>query len=109
MRKYEHALEMVFTRQKAIVVADKYSPARSHPGTNTREGRNPRRPVFTREHNGLFIQRVLQYSQRNEKDELHYHVLGLNESSAEDNIKNPIVTWLFDFTLTKISIHKLLK
>ena len=32
---------------------------------------------------------------------MHYHVLGLNESSTEDDMKNPIVNWLFEFTLKK--------
>ena len=54
---------------------------------NIHEGSNPRRPVFTREQNSLFIQQVVQYSQENKSDELHYHVLGLNESSTEDDTK----------------------
>ena len=100
---------MVFNRQKSRAGVNQESPARTNPGTNIREGRNPRRPVFTREQNDLFIQRVLQYSQVNEINELHYHVLGLNESSTEDDMKKPIVPCFFDFTLTKICIHRLLK
>ena len=30
---------------------------------------------------------------------MHYHVLGLNESSVEDDTKKPIINWLFDLTL----------
>ena len=51
---------MVFTRQKERAGANPESPAITHPGTNTREEKNPRRPVFTREQNDLFIQQVLQ-------------------------------------------------
>ena len=99
---------MVFTRQKSNAGANPESPARTQLGTNIREVRNPRRTVFTSEHNELFIQRVPQYSQEEKGDELHYRVLGLKESSTEGDMKNPIVPWLFDFTLTKISIYKFL-
>ena len=78
---------MVFTIQKSRAGINQESTARTQPGTNIREGINPRRPVFTREQNYLFIQRVLQNSQENESDELHYQVLGLNESSTEDDTK----------------------
>ena len=78
---------MLFTIQKARSGANPEYPARTQPGKNIRERSNPRRPVFTREQNGLFIQRVIQYSQVNESNELHYHVLGLNESSTEDDMK----------------------
>ena len=60
---------MIFTRKKLKAGANPESPARTHPGPNIREGINPRRIVFTREHNYLFIQR-----------EFYYHVIGLNES-----------------------------
>ena len=73
---------MVFTRQKARAVANQESCARTHPRKNIREGSNPIQTVFTQEHNDLFIQRVLQYHQEKESDELHSHVLGLNESST---------------------------
>ena len=81
---------MVFNRQKSRAVANPEFPARTHPGTNIREGINPRRTVFTREQNDLFIRQVLQYSQEDKSNELHYHVLGLNESSTEDDMKMPI-------------------
>ena len=51
---------MVFTRQKARVGADPESPTRTQPVRNIPEVRNPRRTVFTWEHNALFIQQVLQ-------------------------------------------------
>ena len=85
--KYDHASEMVFTRQKSRANENPESPARTHPEKHIREGRNPRRPLFIQEQNDLFIQQVLQYSQENESDELHYHVLGLNKSSTEYDVK----------------------
>ena len=51
---------MLFTRKKARAGANPESPARTQAGKNMREGRNPRRTVFTQEQNDLFIQRVLQ-------------------------------------------------
>ena len=96
---------MVFTRQKSIVGANPSSPPRTQPETNIREVHNPSRTVFTQEHNQLFVQIDVQYSQENEVDHLYYHILGLNESSTEDNMKKIIVKYLCDFTLTKISIQ----
>ena len=78
---------MLFTRQKPREGANKEYPARTLPGTNIREESNPRQTVFTQEHNYLFIQRVLQYYQEEKGNELNYHVLGLNESSTEDDMK----------------------
>ena len=92
---------MVSIRQKARAGANPESPARTRPGTNIPEVRTPRHTVFTRKQNELFIQQILQYYQEEKGDELHYHVLGLNYSSTEYHMKNPIVPWLFNFTLTK--------
>ena len=78
---------MVFTRQKSRAGANPESPARTQTGKYISEGSNPRRTVFTQEHNDLFIQRVLQLSQENKIDELHYHVIVFNESSTEDDTK----------------------
>ena len=78
---------MVFTRQKARAGANPESPAKNQSGTNIHEGSNPRGKVFTREHNYVFIQRVLQYSQEEKIDELHYCFLGFNKSSTEDDMK----------------------
>ena len=64
--------------------ANPESPARTQPGTNIREGINTRRTVFLQEHNDLFIQQVLQYSQEEKGDELNDLVLDLNKSSTED-------------------------
>ena len=94
---------MVFTRQKERAGENPESPARTQPGTNIREEGNPRLKVFTQEHNGLFIKRFVQYSQEDKGDELYYLVLGLNESSADNNTKTSIFPWLVVFNLTKSS------
>ena len=100
---------MIFSRQKSRASANPESPERTQPGTNIREVRTPRRKLFTREHNGLFIQQVLQYLQEDKSDELHYHVLGLNDYSIEDDMKKAYRSLALQFHPDKISIHKLLK
>ena len=80
-------METVFTRPKSRAGANPESSARTQPRKNIPEVRTHRRTVFTREQNKLFIQRVLQYSQQEKGDELYYHVLGLNDSSTEDDMK----------------------
>ena len=92
---------MVFTRQKTIVGANTESPTRTQTGTNTREVRTPRWTVFTREQNELFIQRVLQYSQEEKGDELHYIVLGLNESSTYNDKKKANCSLVLKFNPDK--------
>ena len=77
---------MVFTRQKEKAGGNPESTARNHTGTNIREVRTPRRTVFTQEQNKSSIQQVLQYSQEEKGDELNYNVLGLNDSSKEDDM-----------------------
>ena len=67
---------MVFTRQIAISGANPESPPITRPETNISKVRNPSRTVFIKEHN--------EYSQDLEGEDLHYHVLSLNESSTED-------------------------
>ena len=47
---------MVFTRQKARASENTEPPARTQPRKNIREGSYPGQPVFTQEHNDLFIQ-----------------------------------------------------
>ena len=80
-------MEIVLNRQKSRAGANPESPPRTQLGSNIRKVRNPSWTVFTRKQNEVFIQRVVQYSQEAEGDELHYHVLGLNESSTEDDMK----------------------
>ena len=78
---------MILTRQKARAGTNPESPARTQPVTNIREVRNPVRTVFTQEQNDLLIQQLLQYCQEEKSDELHYLVIGLNQSSTEDDMK----------------------
>ena len=99
---------MVFTIQKERASANPESPPRTHPRTNIFEVRTPSLTVFTQEHNELFVQLFFQYYQENEGDELRYHVLVLNKYSIEDKMKNPTVTWIVNFNLTKMSIHNFL-
>ena len=75
---------------------------------NIREELTPSTTVFTQEHNELFVQQVVQDSQGLEGEVLNYHVITLKDFSTEDDLKNRVVNWLFDLTLTKISIHRLL-
>ena len=78
---------MVFTRYKSRAGANPESPPRTQPETNIHEVRTPSHTVFTQEHNELFVQQVVQYSQDLEGEDLHYHVIGLNQYSTEDYIK----------------------
>ena len=61
---------MVYTRQK-----------------NTKSDANPSKTVFSKEQNDLFIQNVQEYSIYEKGEILNLFVLGLNESSTEDNMK----------------------
>ena len=78
---------MVYTRQKAIVDANPRSPPIIQHKINIREVPNPSRTVFTPEQNELFVQRVVQDSHGLKGEVLHYHILGLNESATEDDLK----------------------
>ena len=80
-------MDLVFTRQKSRAGENPESPPRTQPGTNISEVRTPSRKLFTQEHNEFFLQQVFQYAQENEGDDLNYHVLGLNESSREYDMK----------------------
>ena len=78
---------MVFIWKKSRAGANTKSPSITHPGTDIHELHTPSQTVFTQEQNELFVQQVFQYSQVIDGAELHYHVLGLNESSTEDDMK----------------------
>ena len=56
----DHALEMVFTRQKERADANTESPPITHQEINMREVRTPSLTVFTQEQNELFVQQVFQ-------------------------------------------------
>ena len=66
---------------------------------NAKADANPSKTVFSKEHNDLFIQQFQEYSLSAKDEILNLFVLGLNESSTEDDMKNPIILYLFDFTL----------
>ena len=78
---------MVITRQKSRAGANPQYPPRTHPEKKLREVRTLSRTEFTQEQNELFVQLVVQYSQESGGDDLHYHVIGLNESSTENDMK----------------------
>ena len=88
--------------------ANPESPPITQYEINIREVQTPSRTVFTQEHNESFVQNVVQDNQGLEGGVLYYHILGFNESETENDLKNTIVNWLFNPTLTKISIHRLL-
>ena len=88
----DHIVRIMHWRQylpekKAIAGANPESPPRTQPETNICEVRTPSRTVFPQERNKLFFQRVIQYNQEMEVGDLHYHVLGLNDSETEDDMK----------------------
>ena len=78
---------MEFIRQKAIPDANPESHPGTHPEINICEVCTPSWTVFKQERNELFVQQVLQYSQFFEGEVLHCHVIFLNESSKEDDLK----------------------
>ena len=92
---------MVYTRQKARAEANPESPPRTQHKINIREVQTPNQTVSTPEQNELFIQQVVQDAQGLEGEVSYYHILGLNESATDDDLKKPIVNWLFDLTPPK--------
>ena len=78
---------MLFIRKKARAGENPEYPPRTHSETNIRELHTPSRSVSTQEQNEIFFQQAVQYSQDLEGEDLHYHVIGLNESSTENNMK----------------------
>ena len=78
---------MVFTKQKARADANPESLPRTHQEINLREVLTPSQTVFTQDQNVFFVQQVVQDDQGLEGEVLHYHVLGLNEYSTEDDLK----------------------
>ena len=76
---------------------------------NAKADANPSKTVFIKEQNDLFIQRVQEYSLYAKGEIFNLFVIGLNESSTEEDMKNPIVPCLFNFTLTKIFMKTLQK
>ena len=99
---------MIYTRQKSRAGANPESPRIIQHGINIHEVPTPSRTVFTLEQNELFVQRVVQDAQVLEGGFLCCRIIGLNEYETESYLKKPIINWLFDPTLTKISIHRIL-
>ena len=54
---------------------------------NAKAGANPSKTVFSKEKNDLFIQKFQEYSLYAKGEILNLFVLGLNESSTEEDIK----------------------
>ena len=54
---------------------------------NAKAGANPSKTVFSKEHNDLFIQKVQEFSLYAKVEILNLFVLGLNESSTEEDMK----------------------
>ena len=96
---------MLFTRQKERADANPECTARNHPEKNIREVRTPSRTVFKQKQNKLFIEKVLQCSQDVEGDELNCFVLGLNESSTEEDTKKAYRSMSLQFHPDK-NIHE---
>ena len=95
----DHALEMVYTRQKARAdVNPGYLPINHHK-INIREVQTISWTVFTQYQNELFVQQVVQDTQGLEDEVFHYHDICLNEYSIKDYMKNPLVNWLFNINL----------
>ena len=76
---------------------------------NAKAGANPSRTVFSKEDNDLFIQKVQEYYLYEKGEILNLFVLGLNESSTEEDTKKAFLPCLLDFTLTKIFMKTLQK
>ena len=87
---------MVFTRKKSRADANPESSPITQHKINIREVQTTSQTVFTQEQNESFLQQVVQETQGLEGEVFHYHVIGLNQSSTEDDLKNPIVKWLLD-------------
>ena len=54
---------------------------------NSKAGANTSKPVFSKEHNDLLIQKVQEYSLYAKGEIFNWFVLGLNESSTEEDMK----------------------
>ena len=65
---------MVFTRQKSRADENPESPPITRPEINIREVRTPSWKVLTQEHNELFFEQAVQYSQDLEGEVFHYHI-----------------------------------
>ena len=78
---------MIYTRLKVRADANPESPPRIQHKINIREVPTPSKTVFTPEHYELLVQRVVQDYQGLEGEALYYHIIGLHESTTEDDFK----------------------
>ena len=90
---------MVYIRQKAKADTNPESPPIIQHEINICEVPTTSQAVFTAEQNKLFVQRVVQDDQVLEDEVFYYNILGLNEYTTDDDLKNPIINWLFDTAL----------
>ena len=76
---------------------------------NAKADANPSKPVFIKEQNDLFNQKFQEYSLYEKGEKSNLFVLGLNESSTEEDMKKYTIPCLLGFTLTKIFMKTLQK
>ena len=76
---------------------------------NAKADANPSKTVFSKELNDLFNQKFQEYSLYEKGEKSNLFVLGLNESSTEEDMKKSTIPCLFGFTLTKIFMKTLQK
>ena len=67
---------------------------------NAKADANPSKTVSSKEQNDSFIQKVKEYSLYEKGEILYLFVLGLNESSTEDDMKKSL-----SFHVSSISLH----
>ena len=99
---------MVFTRKKSRADANPESSPITQHKINIREVQTTSRTVFTQEQNESFLQQVVQETQGLEGEVFHYHVIGLNQSSTEDDLKKSHRKMALRYPLPKKTIHRLL-
>ena len=64
---------------------------------NAKADANPSKPVFSKEQNDLLIQKVHEYSLHATGEKLNLFVLGLNESSTEEDMKTAYCSMALQF------------
>ena len=99
---------MVFTRKKSRADANPESSPITQHKINIGEVQTTSRTVFTQEQNESFLQQVVQETQGLEGEVFHYHVIGLNQSSTEDDLKKSHRKMALRYPLPKKIIHRLL-
>ena len=80
-------MKMVYTRRKSRADASPESTPRIQHKINIPEVPTPSQAVFTPKQNKSIVQRVVQDAQVLEGEVLYYNILGLSESTTEDDLK----------------------